>query len=58
MPAASAGETCDGDPGRSAGLVGLKLPEELRLEVEGREEFGVTTDGGYQDCGEPSCGRG
>lgn len=59
MPAASAGETCDGDWGRSEGLCRLKLLEVLLLGVEGREELGeVTTDGGYQDCPEISCGRG
>lgn len=59
MPAASAGETCDGDCGRSEGLCILKLLEALLLGVEGREALGeLTTDGGYHDCPEISCGRG
>ena len=59
IPAASAGETCDGDCGLSEVLCELKLLEEALLGVPGRDEFGeLTTDGGYQDCEEPSCGRG
>jgi hypothetical protein len=59
IPAASAGETCDGDCGRSVGLCELKLLEEVLPGVPGREELGeLSTEGGYQDCGEPSCGRG
>lgn len=50
MPAASAGDTCDGDCGLSVGLCELKLPEEVLPGVPGREELGeLTTDGGYQD---------
>ena len=59
IPAASAGETCDGDCGLSEVLCELKLLEEALLGVPGRDEFGeLITDGGYQDCEEPSCGRG
>ena len=59
IPAASAGETGEGECGRSAGLCKLKLLEALLLGVVGREELEEpTTEGGYQECEEPSCGRG
>lgn len=49
MPAASAGETCDKECGRSVAL-GPKLPEEVTLGVAGREEPGeLATDGGYHE---------
>lgn len=50
MPAASAGETRDGDWGLSAGLCRLKLLEEVLLGVAGREDVGeLITDGGYHE---------
>ena len=59
IPAASAGKTCDGDGGLSEVLCELKLLEEALHGVPGRDEFGeLTTDGGYHDCEEPSCGHG
>lgn len=59
MPAASDGETCDVECGRSAGLWVLKLPEELTLGVAGREEpVELTTEGGYHESVEISSGRG
>ena len=59
MPAASEGETWDGDCGRSAGLCRLKLVEELLLGVSGREELGeLCKDGGYHEFVGISCGSG
>lgn len=49
MPAASAGETCDKECGRSAALA-PKLPDELAVGVAGWEEPGeLPTDGGYHE---------
>lgn len=59
-PAASVGETCEGDCSLSVGLCEPQPLEEVPLGVAGLEELGeVTTDGGYQDCVEvePSWGR-
>lgn len=53
MPAASAGETCEGDCGRSEGLCRLKLPPVVEECEEFRE---LTTEGGYHDEAEVSCG--
>lgn len=53
MPAASAGETCDGDCGLSESLCELEWLEEVLPGVPGREEL---TDGGYHDCVETSGG--
>lgn len=53
MPAASAGETCDGDCGLSESLCELEWLEEVLPGVAGREEL---TDGGYHDCVVTSCG--
>lgn len=58
-PAASAGETDDGECDHSAGLCELKLLEALLLGVAGREELvEPTTEGGYHEHEEPSCGCG
>lgn len=48
MLAASAGETFDEELGRNVGLVVLKLLDEL----------GPTTDGGYHEFVDVSCGCG
>lgn len=57
MPAASVGETCDGDCGLSENLCELEWLEEVLPGVPGREELGVlTTDDGYHDCEVTSCG--
>ena len=58
MPAASAGEACNKDCGRSPGLCMKLLELLLLLGVAGREELGeLTTDGGYHESVEIS-GRG
>lgn len=59
IPAASAGETFDIEFDRSGGLGMLKLLEELALGVVGSEELvELTTDGGYHESVEISCGCG
>lgn len=50
IPAASEGETCEGECGLSEGLCKLKLLDALVPGVEGREEFvELTPGGGYQE---------
>ena len=50
IPAASAGETGEGECCRSAGLCKLKLLEALLLGVVGWEELGeLTREEGYQE---------
>lgn len=59
IPAASAGETFEKEFDRSGGLDTLKLLEEVTLDVGGREELvELTTDGGYHESVEISCGCG